>query len=70
MGDFGAIVSVAFRVVSHRSQGGRVASELVGPSKESFRGALITARLSQDSNQVAVLTHGTPQIRLLAGPGF
>ena len=35
-------------------------------SKESFRGALITARLNQDVDHVAVLIHGTPQILLLA----
>jgi hypothetical protein len=28
-------------------------------SKESFRGALITARLNQDVDHVAVLIHGT-----------
>ena len=35
-------------------------------SKESFRGALITVRLNQDVDHVAVLVHGTPQILLLA----
>src|SRR5438552_17349849 len=35
-------------------------------SKESFRGALITARLNQDVDHVAVLIHGTPEILLLA----
>jgi hypothetical protein len=36
------------------------------PSKESFRGALITTRLNQDVDYVAVLIHGTPEILLLA----
>jgi hypothetical protein len=31
-------------------------------SKKSFRGALITARLNQNVDHVAVLIHGTPQI--------
>src|SRR5438552_7159316 len=35
-------------------------------SKESFRGALIPARLNQDVDHVAVLIHGTPEILLLA----
>jgi hypothetical protein len=35
-------------------------------SKESFRGALITARLNQGVDHVAVLIHGTPEILLLA----
>jgi len=35
-------------------------------SKESFRGALITAWLYQDVDHVAVLIHGAPQILLLA----
>ena len=35
-------------------------------SKESFRGALITARLNQDVDDVAVLIHRTPEILLLA----
>jgi hypothetical protein len=36
------------------------------PSKESFRGALITVRLHQDIDHVAILIHGTPEILLLA----
>jgi hypothetical protein len=35
-------------------------------SKESFRGALITASLNQDVDHVAVLIYGTPKILLLA----
>jgi hypothetical protein len=35
-------------------------------SKKSFRGALITARLNQNVDHVAVLIHGTPEILLLA----
>ena len=35
-------------------------------SKESFRGALITARLNQDVDPVAVLIDGAPEILLLA----
>lgn len=35
-------------------------------SKESFRGVLITVRLYQDVDHVAVLIHGTPEILLLA----
>ena len=35
-------------------------------SKESFRGALIAARLNQDVDHVAVLIHCTPQILLSA----
>ena len=36
------------------------------PSKESFRGALITARLHQNVDHVTVLIHSTPEILLLA----
>jgi len=36
------------------------------PSKESFRGALITARLYQNVDHVTVLIHGTPEVLLLA----
>ena len=35
-------------------------------SKESFCGALVTVRLNQDVDHVAVLIHGTPEILLLA----
>jgi hypothetical protein len=35
------------------------------PSKESFCGAPITARLNQDVYHIAILIHGTPQILLL-----
>ena len=35
-------------------------------SKESFRGAPITARLNQDVDHVAVLIHGAPEILLLS----
>jgi hypothetical protein len=34
--------------------------------KESFRSALITVRLNQNVDHVAVLIHGTPEILLLA----
>jgi len=34
------------------------------PSKESLRGALITAPLNQNIDHVAVLIHGAPQILL------
>ena len=62
-----------------RSHGSGVASQFVGndpqwfgtlaaqqSSKESLCGALITMRLDQDVDHVAVLIHGTPQILLLA----
>ena len=61
------------------SYGSRVASQFVGNDlywfgtlatqellKESFCGALITMRLDEDVDHVAVLIHGTPQILLLA----
>jgi hypothetical protein len=35
------------------------------PSKESFRAALVTVRLNQNVDHVAVLIHGTPEILLL-----
>jgi len=35
-------------------------------SKESFRGVLITVRLNQDVDHIAVLIHGAPEILLLA----
>ena len=67
------------RVAQDGSHGRRVASEFVGndtkwffslaaqqSSKESLRGALITARLNQDVDHIAVLIHGTPEILLLA----
>jgi hypothetical protein len=60
------------------SYGSGVASKLVGNdpdwfaslaaqefSKESFCGVLITMRLDQNVDDVAVLIHGTPQILLL-----
>ena len=34
-------------------------------SKESFRGVLITVRLNQDVDHIAVLIHGAPEILLL-----
>ena len=70
---------VVSHAAQDRSQGGRVASEFVGnnaqwlfslaaqqPSKESFRGALITARLYQNVDHVTVLIHSTPEVLLLA----
>ena len=61
------------------SHGGGVASQFVSndlqwfgtlatqeSSKESLCGALITMRLDQDVDHVAVLIHGTPEILLLA----
>jgi hypothetical protein len=60
-------------VAEDGSHGSRVASQFVGndaqrfgtlaaqqSSKESFRGALITMRLNQDVDYVAVLIHRTP----------
>jgi len=61
------------------SHGSGIASQLVGNDpqwfgtlaarqspKESLCRALITMRLNQDVDHVAVLVHGTPQILLLA----
>ena len=66
-------------VAEDASHGSGVASQFVGndpqwfgtlaaqeSSKESLCGALITMRLDQNVDHVAVLIHGTPQILLLA----
>jgi hypothetical protein len=75
----GVTFRVMSHVAKDRSHSCRVTSEFVGndtkwffslaaqqSSKESFCGALITARLNQDVDHVAVLVHGTPEILLLA----
>jgi hypothetical protein len=74
----GVTLRVVGHVAQNRSHGARVAPEFVGndtkrflslaaqqPSKESFCGALIAARLNQDVNHVAVLIHCTPACRPL-----
>ena len=75
----GVSLDTMTHVAEGRSYGSRVASQFVDSdaqwcstltaqksSKESFRGALIPARLDQNVDHIAVLIHGSPEILLLA----